>query len=127
VLSLILGSPLRAYKRRSPAYREGRIAEIQARLIEKVCLIDRDPPDIDCFETIPVSARKVRSLSPISGQYMKFEFTSLRHAVSSAEKLWIFGPQMCKKSRAFATFATRSGPEKRHQREHLAPKARLSP
>jgi hypothetical protein len=50
---------------------------------------------------------------------MKFEFTSLRHVVSSAEKAWIFSLKIGEKGRTFATFARRSGPEKKHQREHF--------
>jgi hypothetical protein len=62
---------------------------------------------------------KLLNILGLQKAYSEFEFTSLRHAVSSVEKLWIFGPEMCEKGRTFATFATRTGPERKHQREHF--------
>jgi hypothetical protein len=43
---------------------------------------------------------------------MKFEFTSLRHAVSSAEKLSYIELEKRVKGGLFVIFAARSGPEK---------------
>ena len=59
--------------------------------------------------------------------YREFESTSLRHVVSSAEKLWFFGPEMCEKGRTFATFVTRTGPEKSERGNTLLPICRFSP
>jgi hypothetical protein len=36
------------------------------------------------------------------------------------KKAWIFSLKIGEKGRTFATFARRSGPEKKHQREHVA-------
>src|ERR1039458_9336599 len=52
------------------------------------------------------------SLPSISEQYMKFEFTSLRHAVSTAEKLCFIAREISEKGRLFAVFATQTGPER---------------
>jgi hypothetical protein len=43
---------------------------------------------------------------------MKFEFTSLRQQVSTAEKLCGFPPQIREKARLFAVFPRETGPEK---------------
>jgi hypothetical protein len=59
--------------------------------------------------------------------YPEFEFTSLRHVVSSAENLWSFGPEMREKGRTFATFAIQTGPEKSERGNTLLPIRRFSP
>jgi len=45
-------------------------------------------------------------------QYREFEFTSLRHAVSTAEKLCCIAPEISEKGRRFAVFPQQTGPEK---------------
>ena len=44
------------------------------------------------------------SIQPWELQYRQFESLSLRHVVSSAEKLLSFGPEICEKGRIFPTF-----------------------
>src|ERR1017187_1622103 len=45
-------------------------------------------------------------------QYGEFEFTSLRHAVSTAEKSSYVAPEIWGKGRLFAVFPQQTGPEK---------------
>jgi hypothetical protein len=53
-------------------------------------------------QVAPVATRrKARSLPSISEQCMKFEFTSLRHAVSTAERFCCICAEMCEKGALF--------------------------
>src|ERR1035441_8879828 len=64
-------------------------------------------------QVAPVATRrKARSLPSISEQYMKFEFTSLRQTVSTAEKSSYVAPEIWGKGRLFAVFPQQTGPEK---------------
>jgi hypothetical protein len=51
-----------------------------------------------CWDCAELKSQHTFGLQKV---YSGFEFTSLRHAVSTAEKLWTFGPEMCEKVRTF--------------------------
>jgi hypothetical protein len=67
------------------------------------------------------------SIQPWELQYREFEFTSLRHVVSSAEKLLSFGPEIREKGRISRHFAMRTGPEKLTAELHLSHWSAFSP
>src|ERR1035441_2173443 len=63
-----------------------------------------------CWE--PSETEIVAALdSSWKSQYREFEFTSLRHAVSTAEKLCFIARKISEKGRLFAVFPQPTGPE----------------
>jgi hypothetical protein len=55
---------------------------------------------------------KKLNITGLQKAYLEFEFTSLRHAVSTAEIFCYLVREIRLKGWIFATFATQTGPEK---------------
>jgi hypothetical protein len=55
---------------------------------------------------------KTLNITGLQKAYPEFEFTCLRHAVSTAEIFCYLVREIRMKGRIFATFATQTGPEK---------------